>query len=154
MFLSILFFCKKNDINFFQLADLVSLVAPIGLFFGRIANFINTELIGRTTEFPLAIIYPKVDNMPRHPSQLYEAILEGLILFIILLIIFKKNKSLNIYGHISGAFLFFYGLFRFLIEFTREPDIHIGFILNILTLGQILCIPLIFLGLTILFKKK
>ena len=154
MIISIILFSKINKINFLALSDLISLVAPIGLFFGRIANFINNELIGRPTEFPLAIIYPTIDNIPRHPSQLYEALLEGLILFIILLIIFFTKNFKNKHGYISGLFLIIYGLFRFTIEFLREPDVHIGLFFDLLTMGQILSIPLILFGLIILLRKK
>ena len=152
--ISIYFFSKKNDIQFFYLSDFVSLVAPIGIFFGRIANFINIELIGRKTDFPFAIIYPSIDNFPRHPSQLYEAFFEGIVLFIILLYIFFKKNSKRSYGNLSAFFLIFYGLFRFLIEFLREPDQHIGLIFNYLTLGQILSIPLVLFGILILFLQK
>ena len=154
MIISVFIFSKKNNINFFALSDLISLVAPVGLFFGRIANFINTELVGRITNFPLAMIYPGIDNFPRHPSQLYEALLEGIILFTILLFVFFKNYSKEKYGKLSGLFLFFYGVFRFLIEFLREPDQHIGLIFNFFSMGQLLCVPLIFFGLIILYKKK
>jgi phosphatidylglycerol:prolipoprotein diacylglycerol transferase len=154
MIISVFIFSKKNNINFFALADLISLVAPVGLFFGRIANFINTELIGRITDFPLAIIYPSIDNLPRHPSQLYEAFLEGVVLFIILLFIFHKNYSKEKYGKISGIFLFYYGIFRFLIEFLRQPDQQIGLIFNFISMGQLLCIPLIFFGFIIFHKRK
>ena len=154
MILSMIVFSKKNNILFFQLSDLVSLVVPIGLFLGRIANFINVELIGRVTDFPFAIIYPSIDSLPRHPTQLYEAFFEGIILFFILFFIFKKNYSTKKYGILSGAFLFFYGIFRFLIEFLREPDEHIGFFFDFLSLGQLLSIPLIFIGIIILWKKK
>ena len=154
MIVSIFLFSKKNNISFFALADLVSLVAPVGLFFGRIANFINTELIGRITDFPLAIIYPSIDNLPRHPSQLYEALLEGGVLFIILLFTFSKYYSKKKYGKISGIFLSFYGIFRFLIEFLREPDQQIGLIFNFFTMGQLLCVPLIFSGFIILYSKR
>ena len=147
-------FTKLNNINFFLLADLISLVAPIGLFLGRIANFINVELIGRVTEFPLAIIYPTIDNLPRHPSQLYEALFEGIILFIILVIISLKMKSRNNSGVVSAYFLIFYGLFRFLIEFLRQPDQHIGLFFNLFTMGQLLCIPFLFFGLILIFYKK
>jgi len=152
--ISIYFFCKKNNIEFFYLSDLVSIVAPIGLFFGRIANFINVELIGRITEFPIAIIYPSIDNIPRHPSQLYEAFFEGIVLFIILFIIFLKKSSKKRHGILSGVFLIFYSLFRFSIEFLRQPDDHIGFIFNFITLGQLLCIPLFFFGIVIFYLKK
>jgi len=154
MIIGVFLFSKKNNIDFFALSDLVSLVAPVGLFFGRIANFINTELIGRITDFPLAVIYPSIDNFPRHPSQLYEAFLEGVVLFIILLYVFFKNYSKEKYGKISGIFLLFYGIFRFLIEFLREPDQQIGLIFNFFSMGQLLCVPLIFFGFIILYKKK
>ena len=153
MVLSIILFAKKNNINFFQLSDLISLVAPIGLFLGRVANFINVELIGRVTDFPFAMVYPSIDNLPRHPSQLYEAFLEGIILFFILFFVFKKYYSIKKYGLLSGLFLIFYGIFRILVEFLREPDVHIGLIFNFLSLGQLLSIPLIFIGLIILWKK-
>ena len=154
MIISIFLFSKKNKISFFKLTDLVSFVAPIGLFFGRMANFINVELIGRVTDFPLAIIYPTIDKFPRHPSQLYEALFEGLIIFILLLIfILKKMPNINI-SNISGLFLFFYGIFRFFIEFLREPDQQIGLFFSIFSMGQILCIPMILFGLFLLIKKK
>ena len=154
MTLAILFFSKRNKISFFSLADLVSIVAPIGLFLGRIANFINVELIGRITDFPIAMIYPTIDNFPRHPSQIYEALFEGIILFIILFYIYSKNFSTMKHGYLSGYFLLFYGIFRFLIEFLREPDQHLGLIFNVMTVGQILCIPLIFIGVFIIKIKK
>ena len=151
--ISIYLFCKKNNIQFFYLSDLVSIVAPIGLFFGRIANFINNELYGKITNFPFAIIYPEIDLQPRHPSQLYEAFLEGIILFIILFTYFNKTKSDPTIGKISGLFLILYATFRILIEFLREPDSHIGLIFNIASMGQILSIPLIIMG-VIFFKKS
>ena len=151
--ISMYFFCKKNNLKFFYLADLVSIVSPIGLFFGRIANFINTELYGRITDFPFAIIYTKIDMQPRHPSQLYEALFEGIVIFIVLQIYFHKTKKNYSIGKISGLFLILYGLFRFMIEFLREPDGHIGLILNFLSIGQILSIPLFIIGIMI-FKKS
>ena len=137
-----------------SIADFISLVAPIGLFFGRLANFINVELIGKVTEFPIAIIYPTIDSLPRHPSQLYEAFFEGILLFIIFLSIILKNNPKRRNGYISGLFLLLYGIFRFSIEFIREPDHHIGLIFNLFTMGQLLCIPLIIIGAVILIKKK
>jgi phosphatidylglycerol:prolipoprotein diacylglycerol transferase len=153
MILSIYLFSLKYKIQFFYLSDLVSLVAPIGLFLGRISNFINTELYGRVTDFPLAIIYPLVDKNPRHPSQLYEAFFEGIILFLILLFYFsKKPKKYNI-GTISGLFLIFYSIFRFLIEYLREPDYHLGLIFYYFSMGQLLCIPFLLAGLWIVIRK-
>ena len=151
--IAIFLFSRKNKINFFYLSDLVCIVAPIGLFFGRIANFINGELYGRITNFPIAMIYPEIDQEPRHPSQLYEAFFEGLLIFIILILYFKKNnKNLKI-GKISAIFLILYSVFRFNIEFLREPDIQIGLIFNYFSMGQILSLPLLALGI-IIFSKK
>jgi len=153
MILSIYLFSLKYKIQFFYLSDLVSLVAPIGLFLGRISNFINTELYGRVTDFPLAIIYPLVDNNPRHPSQLYEAFFEGIILFLILLFYFIKKPKKYIIGTISGLFLIFYSIFRFLIEYLREPDYHLGLIFYYFSMGQLLCIPFMLAGLWIVARK-
>ncbi len=148
--LSMFIFCKINGENFFYLSDLVSVVAPIGIFFGRIANFINTELIGRPTEFYISIVYPKIDNIPRHPSQLYEAFFEGLLLFIILLIFFIRRSKFRNFGVTSGLFLFFYGFFRFFIEYLREPDSHLGLLFNFISMGQLLSIPLFIFGIILI----
>ena len=148
------FFSKIKNISFFYLSDLITLVAPIGLFFGRIANFINVELIGKVTTFPIAVIYPTIDNLPRHPSQLYEAFFEGLILFFILLFFFLKFYDKKMIGKLSGLFLLFYGLFRFLVEFIREPDSNLGLFFNLLSMGQLLSIPLLFFGFLLLIKRN
>ena len=153
MILSIYLFSLKYKIQFFYLSDLVSLVAPIGLFLGRISNFINTELYGRVTDFPLAIIYPLIDKNPRHPSQLYEAFFEGIILFIILLYYFSKKPHKFIIGNISGLFLIFYSIFRFLIEYLREPDYHLGLVFYYFSMGQLLCIPFLLAGIWIIVRK-
>jgi len=153
MILSIYLFSLKYKLQFFYLSDLVSLVAPIGLFLGRISNFINTELYGRVTDFPLAIIYPLIDKNPRHPSQLYEAFFEGIILFIILLYYFGKKPQKFIIGNISGLFLIFYSIFRFLIEYLREPDFHLGLVFYYFSMGQLLCIPFLLAGIWILVRK-
>ena len=153
MILAIYLFAKQNNLSFFYLSDLVSIVAPIGLFLGRISNFINTELYGRITDFPFAIIYPLIDYNPRHPSQLYEAFFEGVVLFIILYLIFIKNSKKYSAGIISAYFLILYSIFRFLIEFLREPDLHLGLYLNYFSMGQILCIPIFFAGILILFRR-
>ena len=134
-------FAKKNDDNIFEYLDVVALVSPIGIFFGRIANFINSELYGSITNVPWAVTFVQVDNLPRHPSQLYEALLEGLVLFLIL--IYFKNKFSNKSGLISGLFLIFYSIFRFFIEFYRVPDEQLGYIFFNLSMGQV--ISLIFL---------
>ena len=153
MIFAIYIFAKQNNLSFFYLSDLVSIVAPIGLFLGRISNFINTELYGRVTDFPFAFIFPLIDNNPRHPSQLYEAFFEGVVLFIILYLIFIKNSKKYFAGIISAYFLILYSIFRFLIEFLREPDSHLGFILNYFSMGQILCIPILFTGILILYRR-
>ena len=153
MILSIYLFSKKNNVNFFYLSDLVSIVAPIGLFLGRISNFINTELYGRVTDFPFAFIYPLIDNNPRHPSQLYEALFEGIVLFFILYLYFIKNREKNLIGYISAYFLIIYSIFRFLIEYLREPDFHLGLFFNYFSMGQILCIPIFLIGIFILFRR-
>ena len=153
MILSIYLFSLKYKIQFFYLSDLVSLVAPIGLFLGRISNFTNNELYGMVTDFPLAIIYPLVYNNPRHPSQLCEAFFEGIILFLILLFYFSKKPKKYIIGTISGLFLIFYSIFRFLIEYLREPDYHLGLIFYYFSMGQLLCIPFLLAGLWIVARK-
>ena len=131
------YFAKKNNQNFFIYLDVISIVAPIGIFFGRIANFINSELYGTETNLPWAVQFIKIDNLYRHPTQLYEAIFEGLILFLIL--IYLRNKGLmKITGLMSGIFLICYSIFRFIIEFLRVPDEQIGYLLFNLTMGQII----------------
>ena len=143
---SILVYSKIKKISFFQLSDLVSTVAPIGIFLGRLANFINIELYGRITDFRIAMIYPTVDNHPRHPSQLYEAFFEGLVLFIILYYLASNKFKNNIKGFNTSMFLMLYAIFRYLLEFLREPDSHLGIFFNYLTMGQILCLPMLLLG--------
>lgn len=153
MILAIYLFAKQNNLSFFYLSDLVSIVAPIGLFLGRISNFINTELYGRITDFPFAIIYPLIDNNPRHPSQLYEALLEGLILFVILRILINKKNYMT--GTCSYVFLICYGVFRVFSEFFREPDSHIGYLFNIFSMGTLLSLIMILFGFIIFnFLRK
>ena len=151
--LSTIFFSKKNNINPFTFLDLIAVVAPIGIFLGRMANFLNSELYGKETEIFWSVIYAKVDNLTRHPSQIYEAVFEGLILFLILNF-FVKKKLLYKKGLISSYFLIFYSLFRFLLEFFREPDPQIGYLIIGMTMGQILSLFLFFIGIGLFFKKK
>ena len=132
-------FSKKNNENPFKYLDLVSLVAPIGIFFGRIANFINSELYGTQTNLIWGVKFLKVDDLYRHPSQLYEAVFEGLLLFLILLY-FRNRGLMKLPGLISALFLIFYSTFRFVIEFFRVPDDHIGYVFFNLTMGQIISI--------------
>jgi len=145
-------FAKKNNQNPFIYLDVVSIVAPIGIFFGRIANFINSELYGIETNLPWAVQFIQIDNLYRHPSQLYEAIFEGLILFIIL-IYFRKKGFMKIPGSISGLFLIFYSVFRFLIEFVRVPDEQLGYIFLNLTMGQIVSFIFFLIGSYLVITK-
>lgn len=145
------YFSRKYQIDLLNLTDIISLYAPIGLFFGRLGNFINSELYGLQTSGSWGVIFTKVDEYPRHPSMIYEAFLEGIVLFIILSII-KSTKPDH--GFISGCFLFFYGIFRFTIEFVRIPDAHIGYIYyDWVTMGHLLSIPMILLGVVIMYRK-
>ena len=146
-------FCKKNKLSTFYFLDLISLSAPIGIFLGRIANFINSELYGTRTDFFLAVIFEKVDTVSRHPSQLYEAFFEGIILFILLNFIYKKYIN-HKPGVVSALFLIFYSLFRFIIEFTREPDAHLGLVFMELSQGQVMSILFFVVGLIILKIKN
>ena len=146
-------FAKKNNQNPFFYLDQVSLVAPVGIFFGRLANFINSELYGTVSDVPWSVIFIKVDNLSRHPSQLYEAILEGLILFIILIYFTNKNY-LHKPGLISGLFLIFYSIFRFFIEFFRVPDEQIGYLILSLTMGQIISLVFASIGIAIFYFKN
>ncbi len=146
-----IFFAKKNKQNSFLYMDIVALVAPIGLFFGRIANFINSELYGTITNVPWAVTFIQVDNLPRHPSQLYEALLEGLFLFLLLL--YFKNKFSKKPGIISGLFLIIYSIFRFIVEFYRVPDEQLGYIFLNLTMGQVVSLIFMLSGLILFYLK-
>ena len=145
-------FANKHKVNQFLFLDLVALSAPIGIFFGRIANFINSELVGRATDLPWSVQFILIDNIKRHPSQLYEAFFEGIILFFLLRYFFRKNY-LNNPGKISALFLIFYSLFRFFLEFFRSPDLHIGYLFLNLTLGQLISILFLIAG-TLLFYLR
>jgi phosphatidylglycerol---prolipoprotein diacylglyceryl transferase len=147
------FFCKKHNVRFLSLTDILATVAPIGIFFGRIANFINGELYGRVTSSSLGVIFPNSDLQLRHPSQLYESLFEGLLLFLILACLVFKYKTIKRLGLNFGIFLVFYSIFRIIIETFREPDIQIGFILDTLTMGQILSLPMLLLGIYLITLK-
>ena len=134
-------FSNLKKLNYKVYFDLICCVAPIGIFLGRVANFINSELYGTPTEKPWGVIFPKIDNLARHPSQLYEAFLEGIVLFVLINFLFLKKK-LN-YGMISFVFLISYSFFRILVEQFREPDKHIGYIFNFISLGSLLSIAMI-----------
>ena len=151
--LATVLFSKKHKINSYIFLDLIALVAPIGLFLGRIANFINSELYGRETDVFWSVKFVAIDNISRHPSQIYEAIFEGLILFF-LLNHFAKKDSFKNPGLISSMFLIFYSFFRFILEFFRAPDYQIGYLIYQLTLGQFISIVFFSLGISLYLKKK
>lgn len=145
-------FSKKKGLNTFLFLDIVACVAPIGLFFGRIANFINGELVGKVTNVYWGVIFTNLDDNLRHPSQLYEAFLEGVVLFFVMnFILLNKNYKV---GHCSSLFLIFYGIFRIFSEFFREPDVQLGYIYEILSMGMILSLFMIIAGLIIYLKKN
>ena len=148
-----LFSIKKSVPTFFLL-DVIACVSPIGIFLGRIANFINGELIGKVTSVPWSVIFPAVDMLPRHPSQLYEAALEGVVLFLVLNTLILKMKYKM--GTCSYLFLIFYGVFRIISELFREPDTQVGYLFNVLTMGTILSFFMVLSGFVILIilKKK
>jgi phosphatidylglycerol:prolipoprotein diacylglycerol transferase len=152
--LSLILFCRVKKVPFFRLCDVAAAVTPIGFFLGRVANFINGELYGRVTDVSWGVVFPRGGDEPRHPSQLYEAVTEGIILFIILFILIHVKSIRARAGMVSAFFMIGYGVFRFGCEFYREPDIQLGFIIEQVTMGQILCIPMIITGLVILFLTK
>ena len=145
-------FSKKNKKDIFIFLDLVSIAAPIGILFGRISNFINGELVGKVTNSDWGVFFPDYDDKLRHPSQLYEAFLEGIILFILMnLIFFNKNYKI---GTCSFMFLILYGCFRITAEIFREPDIQIGYLFGHVTMGILLSAIMILIGFIIYFKRN
>ena len=145
-------FSKRRGFDKMVLLDVVSCVAPIGIFFGRLANFINGELYGKPTDVPWAVVFPLVDDFGRHPSQIYEALLEGALLFLILNLIIKKISYKR--GVCAAAFLIFYSLFRIFSEFFREPDLQIGYIFNYVSMGSLLSFFMFCIGIAMYFKIK
>ncbi len=144
--------CRRYKVSFWQTADLVTVTAPIGLGFGRLGNFINGELYGRVTDVPWAMVFPGGGPLPRHPSQLYELLLEGVLLFTILWIAKERR---HIAGSMTSLCLVLYGLFRFIVEFFREPDAQLGFIAGPFTMGQILSVLTLFAGIILyVFRKR
>jgi len=160
--LGILYLSHKEKLNWLRVHDYVACCVPFGLFFGRLANFVNHELWGAPTNVPWAVRFPEViqgilvTGPPRHPSQLYEAILEGIILFVILCWMFWKTQARYEPGKLVGTFIFFYGIFRFLVEFVREPDAQlVGFAQATgLHMGQWLSLPMISLGAWLMWTAK
>ena len=151
--ISLIVFCRRKNIEFLRLMDGVALSMPIGLGLVRIGNFLNGELFGKATNAEWGFIFPTDPfGILRHPSQLYESLGEGLLLFLILLLISQKT---NIKGIVSSSFLIFYGSIRFIIEFYRQPDTHIGYVaFDFISMGQLLCLPMIVIGFVILLYSR
>jgi phosphatidylglycerol:prolipoprotein diacylglycerol transferase len=145
MMMAFFLFCRNRNLDWRAFGDVIASVVPLGIFFGRIANFINGELYGRVTDGPLAMVFPGDPN-PRHPSQLYQAATEGLLLFIIMMIAIHHPRLRGRPGLVGGLFLLLYGIFRAAMENFRSPDIQLGFIVGHITMGQILCIPMMVAG--------
>ena len=146
------YFAKFKKKETFIYLDIIACVSPVGLFFGRMANFINGELYGIPSNVYWSVIFPKIDNLPRHPSQIYEALLEGVLLFLIISYFTFKKKTFP--GYCSFLFLIFYGILRLFAERFREPDIQIGYLFNSLSVGSILSIIMIIAGLIMFFINK
>lgn len=140
---AIIYYAKKNQRSTLAVGDFIVPLLPVGLGAGRIGNFINSELWGRVTDSPFGIIFPNAGPLPRHPSQLYEFALEGVLLFIILLLFIRKPRP---NGSVAGLFLLGYGIFRIIVEFAREPDAHLGLLTFGLSMGQILSLPMVIAG--------
>ncbi len=147
-------FCRRHELSFWRVIDLAATATPIGLFFGRLANFVNGELFGRITDSPLGMVFPHGGEYPRHPSQLYEAALEGLALFALLFCIARFARAYERPGFLSGVFLAGYGSARFCVEFFREPDTQLGFLAFGLSMGQLLSLPMVALGAYLMIRSR
>ena len=146
-------FARKQGVNVLAVSDRVAMVTPVGLFLGRLSNFINAELQGRVTDVPWAMVFANGDGLPRHPSQLYEAGLEGLALGAVMLLGARRGWLVRS-GTMTALLLAGYGLARFLVEYVREPDPQLGLLAGIITMGQILCLPMIAAGACLLWRQK
>ncbi len=144
--IAVFLFARRRKIGFVALGDIVVSGAPIGLFLGRIANFVNGELFGRASDAPWAMVFPHGGPLPRHPSQLYEAGLEGLVLFAVLAWLAFGTRALERPGLLGGVFFAGYGIARIIVEMFREPDAHLGFLAAGATMGQLLSLPLVLAG--------
>lgn len=151
MCMATLWFARKHKVHFFQLADCLAVAGSPGLFFGRMGNFINGELYGHVTTSPFGMVFPDAGPYPRHPSQLYEGILEGLVLFAILYALHRRQK---IYGMVSFVFMLGYGVFRFIVEFFRVPDSQLGYYFGGITMGQILCLFMMIISVWLYWQAR
>lgn len=147
-------FCVKNKLSLRSLLDLAAAAVPVGLFFGRLANFINGELWGRVSDVPWAMVFPHAGPEPRHPSQLYEAGLEGLVLFFVLRYATHRKLALKRPGLAAGIFAIGYGVSRIIVEFFRMPDAHLGFFAGLFTMGMILSVPMIAIGIWLIATAR
>ena len=147
-------FARRRNLPFLRVGDVVAAVAPVGLLLGRFANFVNGELYGRATDVSWAMVFPSdPEQVPRHPSQLYEAALEGLLLGVVMLALASRERVRARPGLLAGVFFLGYGLARSVAELFREPDAHLGFILGPVTMGQLLSLPLIAIGLALVVRR-
>ncbi|WP_424812008.1 prolipoprotein diacylglyceryl transferase [Roseococcus sp. YIM B11640] len=152
---AIILFCRKNKLSILAFGDRIAIVAPIGLFFGRLANFINGELWGRAADVPWAMVFPADPlQIPRHPSQLYQAGLEGLVLFVALLLLWSHKPFRHRPGFFVGSMVLGYGIARIIGEFFREPDAHLGFLFAGATMGQLLSIPMLLVGAFLIWRSR
>lgn len=153
MITAMFIFCRQYKLSFFAVMDLLAVAAPIGICLGRLANFINGELYGRATDSPIGMIFPESDGQPRYPSQLIEASLEGVVLFIILLAVACCTRTLTREGRMAGLFLIGYSLARSAAEQFREPDSFIHFLPHWITMGQLLSVPMLAVGLYLVLRR-
>ncbi len=149
---AVIWFCRRRGLALFAVGDLIAFGGPIGLFFGRLANFINGELFGRVSDVPWAMAFPAGGPEPRHPSQLYEAGLEGLLLFAVLCIVYFGTGARHRPGVLTGVFAIGYAASRLFVELFREPDAHLGFLFGGVTMGQLLSVPLLLFGLYMIWQ--
>lgn len=154
VFAAIVVFCLRQRLSIVRVGDVVACAGPIGLFFGRLANFINGELFGRVSDAPWAMVFPAGGPLPRHPSQLYEAGLEGIFLFVVLAALVHATRAPRHPGFLAGSFLVGYGLCRSFVELFREPDAQVGFLAGGLTMGIVLSLPMIAAGLVLIVRSR
>jgi phosphatidylglycerol:prolipoprotein diacylglycerol transferase len=151
---ALVLFCRQRHIRLLAFSDIIVCAVPIGLFFGRIANFINGELWGRVTDVPWAMVFPRAGPLPRHPSELYEAFMEGILLFILLFVLQRHTSARQRPGTLCGVFLTGYAIARIIGELFRQPDPQLGFLFWGITMGQVLSVPLLIAGLYLLLRAR